>query len=274
MKPSLGRVPNADGFPEPNLGISVVGVLATDVADAALVLETITAYDPRDPFSVPSLPVAAKPRPRIAWSADLGCGFAIDADVRAALESLVERLARDGGAIERADPEWPPGTGEYPLLAVQQAALATLFGETLATRRDELDPDIAAQIELGMRLSGAEIARALLRREAIAAALAGFFERYDLLLCPTAPVTAWPLDLLGPPEIGGRPAGPRGHAAFTPLVNYCGVPAVSVPAGLVRGLPIGLQVVGPRHADAAVLELAAVVEGCVPKLPPPPWGRG
>ena len=70
----------------------------------------------------------------------------------------------------------------------------------------------------------------------------------------------WPLAQLGPPVIGGRPAGPRGHAAFTPLFNYCGVPALSVPAGTVRGLPVGLQVVAPRYEDARVLCFAAVVE--------------
>lgn len=56
--------------------------------------------------------------------------------------------------------------------------------------------------------------------------------------------------------IGDRPAGPRGHAAFTPLFNYCGVPACAVPAGLVRGLPVGLQVAGPRYEDARVLRFA------------------
>ncbi|WP_369335954.1 amidase family protein, partial [Halomonas sp. ND22Bw] len=77
---------------------------------------------------------------------------------------------------------------------------------------------------------------------------------------PTTPVTAWPLDQLGPPVIGGRPAGPRGHAAFTPLFNYCGVPACSVPAGTVRGLPVGLQVVAPRYEDARVLQCARGIE--------------
>ena len=54
--------------------------------------------------------------------------------------------------------------------------------------------------------------------------------------------------------------GPRGHAAFTPLFNYCGVPACSVPAGLVNGLPVGLQVVGPRMEDARVMAFVREVE--------------
>ena len=61
--------------------------------------------------------------------------------------------------------------------------------------------------------------------------------------------------------IGGKPAGPRGHAAFTPLFNYCGVPACSVPCGLAdNGLPVGIQIVGERYSDALVLALAATIE--------------
>jgi aspartyl-tRNA(Asn)/glutamyl-tRNA(Gln) amidotransferase subunit A len=97
-------------------------------------------------------------------------------------------------------------------------------------------------------------------RERIAAALGRFFESHDLLLCPTAPVVAWPIGELGPATIGGRPAGPRGHAAFTPLFNGAGLPACSVPAGTVRGLPVGLQLVGARLEDATVLQAAALVE--------------
>ena len=95
----------------------------------------------------------------------------------------------------------------------------------------------------------------------IQGALAAYFQQFDLLLCPTTPVTAWPLNQLGPAHIGGQPAGPRGHAVFTPLFNYCGVAALSVPAGTVRGLPVGLQVVAPRFEDARALRFAAVIEG-------------
>ena len=105
-------------------------------------------------------------------------------------------------------------------------------------------------------------------RERIAQSLARFFERHDLLLAPTAPVTAWPLGELGPTIIGGKPAGPRGHAAFTPLFNYCGVPACSVPAGRVRGLPVGLQVIGPRWADARVLAFCRRIERTLANLEP------
>jgi len=260
LKPSMGVVPQPWGFPEPNLGISVTGVLARNVADAALAFEHLVGHHPSDPFSVPPQLETDTRAPRIAWSPRLGCGFAIDEDVLHAFEAAIAKLRDAGHAIAEADPPWPAGTREYPLLAVQQSGLAALFAQTLNERRADFDPDIAAQIDAGRNHAGAEISRLMLRREVISAALASFFESHDLLLTPTAPVTAWPIGQLGPATIGGTPAGPRGHAGFTPLFNYCGVPAVSVPVGLVRGLPTGLQVVGPRFADRRTLEFAREVE--------------
>jgi aspartyl-tRNA(Asn)/glutamyl-tRNA(Gln) amidotransferase subunit A len=78
------------------------------------------------------------------------------------------------------------------------------------------------------------------------------------------------VDQLGPSHIGGQPAGPRGHAGYTPLVNYAQAPACSVPAGLVEGLPVGLQIVGPRYADDRVLQFAAEVERVLGPTPHPP----
>jgi aspartyl-tRNA(Asn)/glutamyl-tRNA(Gln) amidotransferase subunit A len=73
----------------------------------------------------------------------------------------------------------------------------------------------------------------------------------------TSPVEAWAVGTLGPPTIGGKPAGPRGHAAFTPLFNYCGAPAISIPCGTGNnGLPVGMQIAGPRFVDALVLRAA------------------
>ncbi len=260
LKPSMGVVPQPWGFPEPNLGISVTGVLARNVADAALAFEHLVGYHPGDPFSVPANLDADTRVPRLAWSPGLGCGFAIDDDVLQAFEAAITKLRDAGHVIAEADPPWPAGTREYPLLAVQQSGLAALFAQTLDERRADFDPDIAAQIDAGRNHTGAEISRLMLQREVISAALASFFESHDLLLTPTAPVTAWPIGQLGPATIGGAPAGPRGHAGFTPLFNYCGVPAVSVPVGLVRGLPVGLQVVAPRFDDWQLLRFAREVE--------------
>jgi aspartyl-tRNA(Asn)/glutamyl-tRNA(Gln) amidotransferase subunit A len=280
MKPSLGLVPYLPHtFPEPNLGISVIGVMAHDVEDAELALRILSGYCPADPYSVPlphSIPLFHETNegrdetthgiqgvwpPKVAWSADLGCGFPIDADVLACLLALVAKLD-----VEQASPQWPEETGEYPLAAMQQSGVAAFYGAAMKDRRADIDPDILALLDAGLKRTGAEIAACVLKREVLVAALEAFFERYDLLLAPTAPVTAWPIGQLGPAVIGGEPASPRGHAAFTPLFNYCGVPACSIPAGLVRGLPVGLQIIGPRFQDARVLRYARHIQSLAPVL--------
>ncbi len=280
MKPTFGLIPCGPGFDEPNFGLSVIGEIARDVADVAWMFDLLCGFDGHDWGSQPVSPRAASPaivEPpprglRIAWSADLGCGFAIDAPVRAALERVIDRLRADGYAIVEAAPAWPGSLREYPLLKLQQAGLAALYGDALDEAPDRIDPDLQAQIRAGRAVTGSEVAAVLLLREHLHAAMSAFFDGYDLLLAPTAPVVSWPLDELGPSTIGGLPAGPRGHAAFTPLANYTQVPACTVPAGLVDGLPVGLQIIGPRYQDTRVLQMAAQVERLLGPSPhPPPW---
>ena len=272
FKPSSGLIPHPWGFAEPNFGLSVIGLLARNVNDCAWLYDHLLAYDANDPAGVPiavgldaGLDDAGRPSLdprglRLAWSPQLGCDFAIDVDVRAALQQQIDALRARGWHIDDVDPEWPAAAREYPLLALQQAGLHALYGHRLEDARDRIDPNLVAQIESGGKVTPEQVASALRLRERIAFSLSRFFESYDLLLCPTTPVTAWPIDQLGPPFIGGKEAGPRGHAAFTPLFNYCGVPACSVPAGLVRGLPVGMQVVAPRYEDARVLRFALEFE--------------
>jgi aspartyl-tRNA(Asn)/glutamyl-tRNA(Gln) amidotransferase subunit A len=268
-KPSAGLIPHPWGFAEPNYGQSVIGVIARDVADCAWAFDRLIAYDAGDPAGVPvevalgagdAIGVDPPRGLRIAWSPRLGIDLAVDDDVLAALEARVAALRAAGWTVVDADPCWPEGVREYPLLALQQAGLHALYGTRLACERDAIDPVLVAQIEAGAAQTPATLAAVLRLRERIAAALGRFFESHDLLLCPTAPVVAWPIGELGPATIGGRPAGPRGHAAFTPLFNGAGLPACSVPAGTVRGLPVGLQLVGARLEDATVLQAAALVE--------------
>lgn len=269
MKPTLGRVPNPAGFDDPNHLISVIGQLARNVGDAAWMLDCLTAWEPADPLSCPAFaqPDALAQLPqdvrglRLAWSPQLGCALAIDSDVLAAMEQAVEALRRAGWNIERADPVWPEGAREYPLIALQQAGLAQRFGADWAARPERIMPNLGEQIELGATHSGMRITELLKLREQFHASFTRLHARYDALLCPAAPVEAWPHELLGPAMIGGQPAGPRGHAAFTPFFNYGAVPAVSVPCGFGRnGLPLGLQISAARFEDARVLQLAQQAE--------------
>jgi aspartyl-tRNA(Asn)/glutamyl-tRNA(Gln) amidotransferase subunit A len=279
MKPTLGRVPNPWGFDDPNHLLSAIGQIGRDVEDVAWMLDLLTAWEPADPLSSPAFAVPdvmtrlKQPLPalRIAYSPQLGAGLAVDADVRATLDHAVERLRSAGWHIVEADPVWPEQAREYPLIALQQACLAQLFGEAWTSDPSRFDTDIGAQIELGLSVSGPRIAELLRLREHLHASFTALFAQHDALLCPVSPVEAWPLGQLGPSEIGGLPAGPRGHAAFTPLFNYGSLPALSLPCGSGRlGLPVGLQIAGPRFADARVLQLAWHAEQVLGPSPPSP----
>lgn len=271
MKPTAGRVPHAGGFDEPVYGNSVIGLLGrcvADVVDALALLGQPDAADPQCPSQGGFDAAGAQPdglaRLRIAYSPRLGLGFPVDAEVAASVRAVAQALEHAGHRVDEVDPPWPAGSNEEALMPLQLAGLAAIHGERWRRAPWDADPDIARQIEAGLALDGRSVAAALELRKQLYPALHRLFQDHDMLLTPTTPVTAWPIGQPGPAQIEGRPVSPRGHAVFTPIFNHCGVPACSVPCGLdTAGLPIGVQLVGPLHADARVLALAGQVERLV-----------
>ncbi len=254
FKPSSGAVPN----PRSLSHTGVLGLMATEIDLLARAFAAIRGPDARDPVSVA---IAPPPEPAVlrwAWSPTLGLDLPVDRGVRAAAEAALSRLMAAGLAVEARDPAWPAGAGEEALMPLQHAGLASAWGEAWRNDPDAFDPDIGVQIESGLALDGVSVARgdALSRR--IAATAAAFFaDGTDLILALTTPCVAWPHDRLGPEVIGGQPAGPRAHAALTPLVNHALLPAISIPCGTAeRGLPCALQIIGPRFADDRVIAAA------------------
>jgi aspartyl-tRNA(Asn)/glutamyl-tRNA(Gln) amidotransferase subunit A len=268
MKPTMGLIPHPAGFAEPVFGHSVIGPMVRQVADLYPVLDQLAVACSDDPLShprlqLPSFAPGSQPGAslKIGYSVDLGLGGPVEPGVAASIRVALDRLADRGHDIIALDPGWPEGTGEEALMPLQWAGLAELYGEALQRREWDADPDIAAQIEKGLCVTGADVARALFLRDALYRSMVAYFSRVDVLVTPTTPVTAWPCGQSGPETIAGRPVTPRAHAAFTPIFNHTGMPAISVPCGLDgAGLPIGLQIVGPRYADALLVALAEQVE--------------
>lgn len=147
-------------------------------------------------------------------------------------------------------------------MPLQHGALAAAFGQIWQESQEFFDPDFGVQIAGGLALRGIEVSKAQAMSIAIAWAGAAFFARgVDVLLSPTVPCTAWPIGRLDPERIGGEPAAPRGHAVFTPFFNHVFCPAISIPVGAARnGLPVGLQIAGPRLSDRLVLRVATHIE--------------
>jgi aspartyl-tRNA(Asn)/glutamyl-tRNA(Gln) amidotransferase subunit A len=262
FKPSLGAIPYGPGFAEPFWDVSCIAPMARSVADAALLFEALAGPSPHDPASMTPLEPAAPAHDlTIAYAPRLGLDAAVDPEAGAAVASAVAALRARGFAVEDAAPDWPDGVSEADVMPLQAAGLAALHGE--AWRRDPtlIDPDLGAQIERGLNLSGAAVARALEASLRIRQTLTAFLTRFDLLLCPTAPCAAWPCDRLAPKMIDGRPAESRAHAVFTPLMNHAQIPAISIPCGRdPRGLPFGLQIVAGFGRDRTLLAAASAFE--------------
>ncbi len=125
-------------------------------------------------------------------------------------------------------------------------------------------------MEAGRKVSGVEVRRLEAMRHRLWADLAALFERYDALLTPTCAATApsvdendGDFDML---DTEGWYQGLDMTCIFN-LVGEC--PALSVPVGLLDGLPVGLQVIGPHFADAKVLRIGKLIERSVPAIAPP-----
>jgi len=225
--------------------------------------EAMVGEDPADPRSFALAPyVPVEPDSvRIAYSPRLGLRVPVDDDVAASIEAAIGCLLRAGFRVERDEPQWPQGATDDALFALQYAALAALYGEYWKADPTRFDPDIGRQIETGLTCTGVQVAHARELSWQIARAVASFTSRYDVLLCPTTPCTAWPVDQLGPAHIGGVPVGARGHAVFTAFANHAGVPAISLPCGTGHaGLPVGVQLTAARGRDRFLLAFAATLE--------------
>jgi aspartyl-tRNA(Asn)/glutamyl-tRNA(Gln) amidotransferase subunit A len=263
LKPSAGRVPMA---PPSDLGqLDNTGPLTRSVRDAALMMDVLAGPDARDPYSLPRYPgrfveeVEGGIRGlRVAWSGDLGYAYC-DPEVAAIAERAARGFEQLGCSIEAGHPDWTDPSSTFNTLCFE------LWGATmralLPASEDRMDPELVALVKQTGRKSSADVARALHHKAALHEQASQFFERFDLLLTPTTARPAFELGLAIPDRIGDRPAMGVDWMPFTYPFNMIGHPAISVPAGWTKeGLPVGLQIAGPWHADALVLKAAAAYE--------------
>lgn len=264
--PSCGTVPSDNSFKEPAFGNSTIGVFARDVDDIELTMETISLPSPSCASKQPWSETvhnrshderASSSSLSIGFSEDLGLKCCVERDVAHSVAEAVQRLRNRGFTVSRVNPTWPERSDESRIEALEQAALASLYGQQYLRNSDTFDPDVGCQIQAGLDLSGVDVANALFFREELQSHFCQWFDNVDVLLCPTTPVTAWCLSEPWPSLISGRPAAPRDHAVFTWALNQVFAPACSVPCGVdEKGLPVGIQVIAPRFCDDNVLAIS------------------
>ena len=277
LKPSFGRVAYYPSAPVP---LVHAGPMARTVRDAALMLNVIAGPDERDLVSLPadatdylSACEGGIRGLRVGWSPALGYAK-VDPQVGAITEAAANAFENSLGCkVEAADPGFESPWESLSILMVMNFALR--FRGFLPEWESRMDPDLVKLIRNVERLGPADFGEALAKRVALWDTIRKFFDRFDILLTPTLPITAFEA---GRPSPDGMPV-PAGSlipfadwSPFTYPWNITGQPAASVPCGFTReGLPVGLQIVGRRFADATVLRAAAAFEQSRPwnnKRPP------
>jgi aspartyl-tRNA(Asn)/glutamyl-tRNA(Gln) amidotransferase subunit A len=265
LKPSQGRVPRGPQAHWDYQATAVYGPLTRTVGDAALLLDLTAGPSPWDPQSLPPPAVSyaavleeAPSALRIGFSPDLGYA-AVQSDVAAAVEDAAQLFAKLGHRLEHA-PGGPPRLGrEWGLLGAFE--LAAALHEELPAREAEFGRGFLAGVKSGWNMTPERWREIGDLRVALNRWCAETFARFDLLVTPTVPYDPPPARGPFPDEVEGKPQPYASVASFTIPFNLSWHPAATVRAGLSRrGLPIGLQIVGPRHRDDLVLRAARAFE--------------
>ena len=282
FKASFGRVASAtrpDAFLS-HTPFSHSGPLSRTVEDAALMLGAMAGPHPRDPLSLPDEGmdyIAATRRSiegmRVAYSPNFGI-FPVEERVLSVVEEAARAFEEAGARVEEVGVElrrsqrelsglWmrEVGVKSAEIVAnLKDAGVVDLLGE----HRGDLTPEFAGLVEKGWSMGAVEYRRDEVVRTEVFDALQDLFDDYDLLVTPTLAVP--PFDnaddgnTVGPSEVNGEEVDPLLGWCLTYPVNFTGHPAASVPAGFTDGLPVGLQIVGRRFADAEVLAASAAFE--------------
>jgi aspartyl-tRNA(Asn)/glutamyl-tRNA(Gln) amidotransferase subunit A len=270
LKPTLGAVPMelaADLFG----GLSCIGLMARTAADLELLFPLIAGPSARDPWTLGASAPPAWPRERprqglvglrVRSIRHVGHG-ALDPDVERLVAASLARMEKAGAVIIEGPSEFDWGLDACrALLRANQAARNAYL---LEKWRDRLDPVLVQGVEEGLSLSAAQIRQAGLDRSALFRRVQTLFDGADVLATPAFSAT--------PPLIGQRADEPFQVAggspgslrdtwySYTIPFNPTGHPAISVPCGIAPdGMPVGLQLIGPWHGEALLIDLASALE--------------
>ncbi|MDQ1374238.1 MAG: aspartyl-tRNA(Asn)/glutamyl-tRNA(Gln) amidotransferase subunit [Actinomycetota bacterium] len=269
FKASYGRIPS------PGAAVSQttsLGALTTTVADAARHLDVAAGPDDRDRLSLPAAGVTYERAAdeldvsglRAAWSPDLGFA-AVDPEVRELAESAAVALM-DTAGLRRVD---RPVALTDPVRTWMSAGAVDMWLSLeegmWPERASDLMGFVRKPYEATEDYTVRKFARSYSWRHRLEAEVAAVFADVDVLLTPSTAVPAFPAAGPMPLEIDGREVSAGMAVPFTMLANLCWNPAASLPAGLnSEGLPVGVQVIGRRHADDVVLRLARLYEQARP----------
>lgn len=263
IKTTQGRVPNG-GPMAPGSGLlSVKGPMAKRIRDVAFALDVSVGPHPTDPFTMPrsgapwfeALNDVRLPN-TVGWSPDLGYAD-VDDEIAAICQQAIDRLGSAGTEVLDLDPVWPVDP-VGPWITMWVASRARTQGHLLGTPEyEQITESLRGQIEWGMSLTAADMARSIDAVHSLNLELDAAFERAPLLLTPTCAGQTPYLEHDG--VINGKEV--PGWVSFTYGFNMTRNPAGTVNVGYTAdGMPVGLQVIGRQRDDVAVLQTLAALE--------------
>jgi aspartyl-tRNA(Asn)/glutamyl-tRNA(Gln) amidotransferase subunit A len=272
LKPTHGRV-SLTGVCPNVLTFDHLGPMTRSARDAALVLQALAGYDPRDGASrdapVPDYTAdwarGVRGR-RLVLCPDFSTHAEVDAPVERAFADAV-RVFRDLGAtVETVS--FPHGDRFNDVFrAVAGPEYAEFHRPFFEKNPDGYGADVRERLAWSFEITADQYVRGLREREHLRRQTAAFFRGVDALLLPAMPCTAAPIATLTVRINGQDREAPWIHRPFLSAHNLTGCPAVAVPMGFAAdGLPLSLQIVGPEWAEAAVLAIAHAYEEATPEI--------
>ena len=258
LKPSAGRVP----IDPPYIG-RIAGPMTRSVADASLMMATLAKPDARDYMSLPPQDLVWPTRPaelkglRIGLLLEAGCGALPTPEIRAEIERAARDFEQAGAIVEPLAPfltqEMLDGLDRFWRMR------SCIDIEALTPeKRAKVLPFIRAWAESAKGLSGETVFKGFSQIPEMHKCAVAATRRFDFVLSPTSPITAYPAELASPSD---DPLNPFPHIGFTVAYNMSEQPAASINCGFsAEGLPIGLQIIGRRHDDVGVLAVSMAFE--------------
>lgn len=264
LRPSPGVVPS-ESRPLGFSPLPVLGPMARNVADLALMLQAMSGFDARDPWSaVQRAPLAPLPavdlsQLSIGVSEDLG-GCAVDEDIRRVFRDRVARIAPHVGRCEPVTLALGDADRAFDILRAE--GYLALHLDTWRRDPESLSPNVRANMDLAAGFTLADRAWAHAEQTRLQRRLSAALQQHDLILAPVTPVSPFPWTQLYAQTVQGQPMRNYYHwLALTYVITLTTHPALALPCGRdERGLPFGLQLVGRLHGDGALLAAGAALE--------------
>lgn len=259
FKPTFGYIPQWPASAMTTL--SHLGPITRTVEDSVLMLDVVAKPDIRDWYSTRVCNSSWRTREllplkgcRIAYSPTLGY-VNVGQEVKAVTDNVVEKLRDLGADVDTIDPGFSDPIETFSTLWF--AGAAKILASLNMQQRELLDPGFLKIAKLGTEIEIVDYMVAVDRRAELGVAMQKFHTRYDILITPTLPNTAFKAGQ------DTESQAQRDWMEWTPFTypfNLTQQPAATVPCGLANGLPVGLQIVADRGKDWLTLAVAKHIE--------------